>query len=234
MADKKPKATRAQPDEADDDIEKLIDSALQADPIEIVEFVEEATGPPLSDDEITQARRDLAEWQTPTVFRNVVYPLCQRCGSSDYFNRPKLKFLHDAFVLAEFVGRRPVDQVRLAGPTDQWPDGYIRLDDKDHNVEVTSAHGGRKLGAEYKGVTKPELVRDHSANSGQISSELDTAIQAKVAKHYASSCWLVVYLNIVDFFGNQQVEIEREIAAIKRKHAASFDAIYVLWKDKVL
>jgi hypothetical protein len=145
-----------------------------------------------------------------------------------------LKFLHDAFVLAEVVGHLAVDQVRLAAPADQWPDGYVRVGNKDHNLEVTSAHGGRKLGAEYKNVTKPELVPSIAVPVGKIARDLDAAIQAKVDKHYSSRSWLVVYLNIHDRFGIRQTEAESAIQLMKQKHAQSFEAIYVLWKDKVL
>jgi hypothetical protein len=55
----------------------------------------------------------------------------------------------------------------------------------------------------------------------------------------ASSCWMQAHvgwlLNIIDFFGSQQGgDIEQAIDVIKQKHAAVFEAISVLWKDKVL
>jgi hypothetical protein len=55
----------------------------------------------------------------------------------DWFNRPHLKFLHGAYVLAEFVGLIPVERVRLASASEQWPDGYVKLSGKTHNIEVT-------------------------------------------------------------------------------------------------
>jgi hypothetical protein len=109
------------------------------------EFTDEETGPPLSKTEITRARESLAQWQSPAVFRRAVEALCKRCTSADWFNRPDLKFLHDAFVIASLVHHRSVDQVRLAVPSDQWPDGHVRIGDKVHNVEVTSASDGRPL-----------------------------------------------------------------------------------------
>jgi hypothetical protein len=39
---------------------------------------------------------------------------------------------------------------------------------------------------------------------------------------------------MVDFFGARQAETEQAIKAVKQKHARSFEAVYVLWKDKVL
>jgi hypothetical protein len=41
---------------------------------------------------------------------------------------------------------------RLTSPSEQWPDGYVKVSGKTHNIEVTSTHGGRKLGEEYRGV----------------------------------------------------------------------------------
>jgi hypothetical protein len=233
MSSEKPKvtSTQAQPG---DDLDELIDSACENDPIEVVEFIDDEAGPPLSKDEIRQAWDNLSTWQSSTDFRNAVHLLCKRCNSPDWFNRPNLKFLHDAFVLAEVVGHLAVDQVRLAAPADRWPDGYVRVGNKEHNIEVTSAHGGRKLGAEYKNVTKPELVPGMAVPVGKIAHDLDAAIQAKVDKHYGSRSWLVVYLNIHDWFGIRQTEAESAIALMKQKHAQSFEAIHVLWKDKVL
>jgi hypothetical protein len=233
MSSEKPKVTPAQP-KSSDDLDKWIDSACENDPIEVVEFIDDEAGPPLSKDEIRQAWDSLSRWRLPADFRTAVHALTKRCRSPDWFNRPDLKFLHDAFVLAEVVVHLAADQVRLAVPKDQWPDGYIRVGNKEHNVEVTSAHGGRKLGAEYKNVTKPELVPSIAVPVGKIERDLDAAIQAKVDKHYGSRFWLVVYLNINDWFGIRQTEAESAIERVKRKHAQSFDAIYVLWKDKLL
>ena len=52
--------------------------------------------------------------------------------------RPDLKFLHDAFVLAEVVDHLAVDQVRLAAPADQWPDGYVRAERGGHVTAMTA------------------------------------------------------------------------------------------------
>jgi hypothetical protein len=77
--------------------------------------------------------------------------------SKDWFNRPQLKFLEDAFVLARFARHRRADQVSLAGLSTQWPDGFVRIGKNTHNIEVTSTHGGRKLGEEYRTVKGPTM-----------------------------------------------------------------------------
>ena len=60
-----------------------------------------------------------------------------------------------------------------------------------------------------------------------------SVIADKVAKHYGSRAWLVVYLNIGEW-GIRQAETELYIAQIKQKHANSFAGIFVIWKDKLL
>ncbi len=70
-------------------------------------------------------------------------------GSLDWFTRSHLKFVRDAYVLAEdayvlaeFVGLLPVERARFGElGREQWPDGYVKLLGKTHNMEVTSRHG---------------------------------------------------------------------------------------------
>src|SRR5271166_4789002 len=94
-------------------------------------------GPPLSALEIKAAWVSLAQWQSPDAFKAAVDALGARCVSGDWFNRPQLKFLQDAFVLAHFTQRQDVDDVCLAEPSAQWPDGFARIAGKTHNIEVT-------------------------------------------------------------------------------------------------
>jgi hypothetical protein len=91
------------------------------------------------------------------------------------------------------------------------------------------------MGAEYRFVTKCELdpVDNWVARARAIPSALDKAITDKVAKRYPLATWLLVYLNINEY-GIQQIETEAAIAAVKQRHAASFDKVFVLWKDKLL
>ncbi len=136
-----------------DPLDKWIDDACEADPLPpLVEEPEPPRDPPLSAAERRDAQFSLAKFQAPSDFVTLTQSLCDRCSSEDWFNRPHLKFLHDAYVLAEFVGLVLVDRVRLAGAPERWPDGYVEIGGKIHNVEVTSTHGGRKLGDEYRGV----------------------------------------------------------------------------------
>jgi hypothetical protein len=184
-----------------DEIEKMIGAAIDADPIDPAELArhgDERMGPPLSEDEITEARKELGTWQTAATFRNVVLSLHKRPSPPDYFNQPKLKFLHDAFVIAQFVDHYWVDQVRLATPLEQWPDGHIRVGDAIESVEVTSTHGGRQLGREYRDFREPQCdsPKNWEKRVEQIPVELEKAIEAKLRKHYGSPMWLLVYLNI--------------------------------------
>jgi hypothetical protein len=69
-------------------------------------------------------------------------------GSKVLFNNPRQKFLLDAWTLAEFAMRhKSIEQVRLAGPDERWPGGFVRGESVVENVEVTIAlMPGRKMG----------------------------------------------------------------------------------------
>jgi phosphatidylserine decarboxylase len=111
----------------------------------------------------------------------------------------------------------------------------VRIDGKTYEVEVTSVHGDRKLGDEYKTLVAPNLdpVDKWVERGRQIPDALEAAIKAKVAKHYAARPWLVIYLNINEY-GLLRSVTERAIEKIKQRYGASFEAIFVLWKEKVL
>jgi hypothetical protein len=180
-----------------DALDDWIDEACEADPLPpYVEEIEPERGPPLTRDECDAAGIALAAWQAPRDFIAATKALSDRCNSEDWFNRPHLKFLHDAYVLAEFVGLMSVERVRLATSSEQWPDGHVKLSGKTHNIEVTSTHGGRRLGKEYRGVEAPTLdpVNNWIARAESIPHYLDEAIGTKSRKKYGSACWLVVYL----------------------------------------
>ncbi len=218
-----------------DPLDEWIDEACQSDPLApYVDEAEPERGPPLTRDELHAARACLAKWQAPVDFANATKALCDRCGSEDWFNRPHLKFLHDAYVLAELVSLTPLDSVRLAGPSEQWPDGHVKVSGKTHNIEVTSTHGGRKLGEEYRSVKAPTLnpVSDWAARAESIPDFLDESMNAKSKKNYSSPCWLVVYLNINEY-GIRQSETEQAIRAIKARYAGSLATISVLWKQRL-
>jgi hypothetical protein len=195
-------------------------------------------GPSLNVGEIDGAVDRLTKWQSTKAFSDDVMRLCGRCPSSDYFLRPRLKFLHDAFVLAEFSVKRGVDQVRLELPRERWPDGHIKIGTRIFKIEITSTHGGRKLGDEYRKVKDSELlveddpVEDWIARADSVPAYLDQTISDKVARNYSSPCWLVVYLNISEW-GIRQKQIEQVIAGVIFRHRSQFENISVLWKGRL-
>jgi hypothetical protein len=217
-----------------DEIDDWIDRPLEADPLpaDIDDDDDEPVGPPPTESELNAAQQLLVHWQSPDDFSNTTLAMCKRCRSADYFNRPRLKFLHDAYVLAKFARLQEADSVRLE--SDQWPDGFIKLQGETYNIEVTSTHGGRKLGQEYRHVRGPTLdpVEDWIERADSIPKYLDEAISGKRQKNYASPCWLVVYLNISEY-GIRQLETEQVIAAAKARYAAAFVDVSVLWKGKL-
>ncbi|NOJ48101.1 hypothetical protein [Bradyrhizobium archetypum] len=221
----------------DDPIDdEWIDKVLAGDPFPIEEEEDEPIGRLLSDSELDAGQRLVIEWQSPQNFSDITNALCSRCKSAAFFNQPKLKYLHDAYVLAKFARLQNAESVRLAAASDQWPDGFIKFHGQIHNIEVTSTHGGRKLGEEYRNVTGSTLSMDPVENwverANSIPKYLDEAIGNKAKRRYASPCWLVVYLNISEY-GIRQKETEKTIAETKERHTSAFSAISVLWKGKL-
>jgi hypothetical protein len=217
-----------------DQLDDWIDKALEADPLPME--IDEPTierGPPLTDAELIVARDGLSKWHTPSEFISVTEDLCSRYGSEAWFSRPQLKFLHDAYVLAEFVRLTKVESVRLAPKSEQWPDGYVKIDGKVHNIEATSHHGGRKLGDEYgkNADHVPKFIDGAQTRADLIPKSLDEAIGGKAKKNYSSKCWLVVYLNISGW-GLDEREIKKAIFATKERYSQKFEAISVLWNAK--
>jgi hypothetical protein len=127
-----------------------------------------------------------------------------------------------------------VESVRLAGRSEQWPDGFVKLSSQIHNVEVTSTHGGRKLGKEYREISGARLdpVNDWVARADSIPKYLDEVIRAKIEKKYSSPYCLVVYLNISEY-GIRQRETEQVIAATKARHSKAIKELFVLWKERL-
>jgi hypothetical protein len=178
----------------------------------------------------------LADWQSPGVFRSRVEHFVSQCSSRDFFNDPKLKFLHDAWTLAELVRHKRVAEVRLARQGERWPDGFVRTrGGRVVNIEATIAlMPGRKMGEEYKFESGVQFdpVENWVARADAIPEALESAIKKKVAKQYGSHSWLIVYLNLSEY-GIRQRETEQVIHALKRRYADAFDRLLVLWKDKL-
>jgi hypothetical protein len=219
---------------AQEELNNLVDAALEADPLSAMEADDEWTwGPPPTTSEI-----DIAEDYLTSCFRNTdefvakTKSLCTRCGSKEWFLNPSFQFWQDAYVLAKFAKYMDATSLRLSTRKEQWPDGYVKISGKTHKVEVTSAHGARKLGDEYRNVRPSTFdpVEDWIARADSIPKYLDEAIQNK-AKRHNIACWLVVYLNISEY-GIRQRETERTIFEKKALYAESFEKISVLWKGR--
>jgi hypothetical protein len=195
-----------------DALDKWIDAACDDgwEPDAVSEFDDDNAGPPLSIEDLQSAREDLAQWRAPDDFRRVVDLLHKRCRSHE-FKDPRRQFLLDTWTLAKFVRHKPVDQVRLAGRSEQWPDGYVCVGNVVENVEATIAlMPGRKMWEEYQPGAKCELdpVENWQVRADAIPGALEKAITDKIAKRYGSRLWLVVYLNLNDY-GIRQSETEQ-------------------------
>ena len=223
-----------------DTIEKWLDAACEDgfDPAAHGWLDEDNSpaGPALQDDELRAAHSTLTVPRPPRDFQAAVKALHRRTTSKVLFNNPRQKFLLDAWTLAEFAIRlNSAEQAWLSGPEDQWPDGYLQVGGATKNVEVTIADmPGRKMGEEYRthGGIECDPAENWASRANAIPQALETAIRKKVAKRYGSRLWLVIYLNLNDY-GIRQRQTELIIAQVKQKHASAFNALFVLWKDKL-
>jgi hypothetical protein len=200
-------------------------------------------GVPLADlpDAVLEAERaKLETWCTPDIFRKKVDALAGHFTLEERFNSPRLAFLHDAILLSEFANKLGgVTSVRLATKFERFPDGVIETtqDDKSLKVqiEVTEAdHEDRRRGDEYKDGRKAnERPTDDSEGVNVISKELERVIQKKADKRYRPKPTLVVWLNL-DKAEIKEDDIKSVLDDARSRHAASFEHIYLLWREKVL
>jgi hypothetical protein len=223
-------------EEVDDLISALRDDGF--DPAEHDDLPDEdlPQGPPLQASELRDAHNSLSAWRSPSDFQTAVRALHRRTIRKVIFNNPRQKFLLDAWTLAKFAGREGVEKVRLAGPDDRFPDGYVRIAGERKNVEVTIADmPGRKMGDEYKiddtGI-EWDPVEDWVARADAIPGALEAAVARKIAKRYSAPVLLVIYLNL-DEYGIRQQQTELVIAQVKQRYAHAFERLFILWKGKI-
>jgi hypothetical protein len=196
-----------------------------------------AAPPSLSDDELRIERKRLEVWCTPQEFHDKVDTLAAKFSLEDRFNSPRLAFLRDAILLAEFsLKHGKAISIRLAAESDQFPDGYVTVPGtKTLKVEVTEAdHEDRRRGDEYKdGGKAKERPTDDSEGVNVIAKELERVIQRKARKRYNPKPTLVVWLNL----DKQEIEEDDVVSVLdnaRSRHAASFENIFILWRQKVL
>lgn len=192
---------------------------------------------PLSDDELKIEREKLEGWCTPQVFHDSVDALAGKFSLEDRFNSPRLAFLHEAILLSQFALKLGgAKSVRLANKSEQFPDGYVTTqDNKTLKVELTEAdHEDRRRGDEYKGGGRAkQRASDDSEGINVISKELERVIQKKAAKRYKPKPTVVIYLNL----DKEEIK-ESDVVAVlnneKKRHAAMFADVFILWRDKLL
>jgi hypothetical protein len=190
----------------------------------------------LSDEELRIERQKLEVWNTPQVFHDLVDALAAKFSLKERFNSPRLGFLLDAILLTEFALKLDgAKSLKLAGHSEQFPDGYVTpKHGKTLLVEVTEAdHEDRRRGAEYKADGKAkERPTDESEGVNVISKELERVINKKARKHYRPKPTLVVWLNL----DKKEIEEDDVLSAlndIRSQHAASFENIFLLWRQKL-
>jgi hypothetical protein len=188
----------------------------------------------ISDEELKRARTDLEAGCSPKIFFEKVGVLAKRATPVEWFNEPRWHFLRDAMTIAEFARQlEGTHNVRLVNEADAFPDGFVETSEGALNVEVTEVDKEeRRRGDEYKrGTARPESVDDWEERLKSIPAELERVILKKVNKKYNPKPTLVVYLNLG--FGVPEEKMLPIIEDAKRKHADSFEGIYVLWEGKL-
>jgi hypothetical protein len=167
----------------------------------------------------------------------MVGALAAKFSLEDRFNSPRLAFLRDAILLAEFALKLDgAKSVRLAAWADRFPDGYVTTkDNKTLKVEVTEAdHEDRRRGDEHKaGGKAKERPSDESGGVNVISKELERVIQKKARKRYKPKPTLVVWLNL-DKKEIKEDDVLSVLDNTRSQHAASFENIFPLWRQKLI
>jgi hypothetical protein len=191
----------------------------------------------LSEHDLKIERANLEIWCTPQEFHNKVDTLAAKFSLEDRFNSPRLAFLRDAILLAEFALKLGgAKSVRLATEFDQFPDGFVTTqDNKTLKVEVTEAdHEDRRRWDEYKeGGKAKERPTNESEGANVISKELERVIQKKTRKRYKPKPTLVVWVNL-DKQEIQESDVVSVLNDSRGRHTASFENIFLLWRQKVL
>ena len=189
----------------------------------------------LSDEELKSARADLEVWCAPKDFFEKVRVLAKKTTPEEWFNAPRLGFLRDAMISGEFAKQlEGARRVCLAAEAETFPDGFVETPNGRLSVEVTEViKETRRRGDEYKGGIPPgESIDDWEERAKTIPAALERTIQKKVDKDYDPKPTLVVYLNVG--FGVPENIILPIIEDAKKRHAASFANIYVLWEGKLI
>jgi hypothetical protein len=185
--------------------------------------------------ELHEAHAALARWQSPAEFIECVEKWEAQTPSKVFLGRAG-GFLREAWVLAKFIRQIAVERVRLADPSEQWPDGYLEIGAATKSLEITEVmEPARRRGDEIKNLG-PEIqmdpVQNWVARAEAIPAALNAAIERKAQRRYGSPAMLLVYLNISEY-GIRQMQTEQIIAEAKARHAPMFEQIVVLWKEKL-
>jgi hypothetical protein len=225
------------------DLQKIVDDLSKLTVLEAADLAKrleqkwekERPTSSLSDEELKRARAELEAGCAPNDFFEKVGVLAKKSTPKEWFNEPRLQFLRDAMILAEFA--RQLDgaiRVRLTADADTFPDGFVETSAGTLNIEVTEVDKvERRRGDEYKlGVARPESIDDWEERAKNIPAELERVLLKKVNKNYSPKPTLVVYLNLG--FGVPEDKILSIIEDAKRRHAGSFEGIYVLWEGKLI
>lgn len=183
-------------------------------------------------------RLSLSAWRSPDEFDGIMRNVRSQVTPYVLFKSPAWGFWRDAWALGRFAPLIGADQLQLTAPSEQYPDGRVRLGSEILDVEVTEAMmPGRKRADEYA-PDAPRMQHDTAEacdrRRDELPKALDEAIGKKARKLYGQKPTLLVYLNIDADDGYREAETRTIIKRIKEQYAASFRGLHVLWGNELL
>ncbi|BAQ48141.1 hypothetical protein [Methylobacterium aquaticum] len=183
-------------------------------------------------------RLTLSDWRSPDEFEAILEDVRGRVIPYVLFKNPAWGFWRDAWTLGQFSTLSGADRLQLTTPSEQYPDGRVKVGSTILDVEVTEAMmPGRKRANEYAPdapQARYDPVEDWDRRLDELPIALDRAIGKKLARLYGQKPTLLVYLNIGAYGDYREEEARSSIATIKERHAGSFQALHVLWGNKLV
>lgn len=194
--------------------------------------------------ELAHHRAWLSEWRTPADVAAYVATANDAMGSADFFRQGGVEFLRDAWLAAEFGRHRQSTLVRLIPEREQWPDFEARSQNNEiERIECVEADvPGRRRADHYRAaeertatgtsIVEFDPVEDWIWRADQVPAALSAAISTKIAKHYAGSTSLLVYLSIGEF-DIRQAQIEATMMPAIMPALPVFKSVWILWKEQL-
>jgi len=177
------------------------------------------------------------DWWASTDFLPIVHEHNSKVSGDDFFNRPELQPLREAYAAGLFawiLGEQ--HKVRVKLDKDRFPDFHLDRDGQTLSFELVEAYRpGVRRAAEYREAAKrraaglPEELAefDPVQDETNASPAIAEAMEKKASKHYSSAPYLLVYVNFW-LFNKPQMSLE-QFAELAKPWATKFPEIWLLW-----